>query len=557
MVSLLCGCDDPLPKPVPPKQKPLFVEVTTDLGLPSPTPSWPDGKHFTPEIGPGGVALLDYDNDGDLDIYQICHAPPQATFEKMLGTPAPNRLFQQQDDGRFVEVENAAGLNDPGFGHGVAVGDVNNDGWVDVYVTNHGQNRLMLNDGNGAFTDVTETAGLVVDATSGWSTSTSFLDYDGDGHLDLYVVNFGVFDPDRVCNHTDGARDYCGPHHFVGLVDALFHNKGDGTFEQITADAGITSPGRGWGVVCVDLTGDDRIDIYVANDLERNFLWVNQGDGTFRDEAIQRGVAFNGRGIPEASMGVAVGDMDNDGAIDLFMTHFMGETNTLYRNQGTHQYRDRSASSQLGMVDQPYTGWGCGFVDFDNDGDLDLIAVNGRVSRGKPFDGCRLGAFWSRYAEPNLLFENQGAGKFIDVGKLAGALTGHIENTRGLAWGDIDSDGDIDVVTSNIDNTLRLFRNEAADETHWLLVRAIVGQRDAIGAKVTLESDPRQTRTLTPGQSFLSSCDSKIHFGLDKQSDIKAISVVWPNGRKERFPFPDGVADQTVTIRQGDGQSPE
>ena len=281
----------------------LFVEVTGQLGLPIEDEPWPDGLYLTPEITPGGVTVWDYDNDGDLDIYQVRHPPPGDNVP-VVRVPAPNRLYQQQDDGTFGDVSNAAAVDDPGYGHGAAVGDVDNDGDLDLYVTNYGPDALYRNEENGTFVDVTHAAGVSAD---GWSSSAAFLDYDADGDLDLYVVRFAEFDHTRRCaNPAEGpaadgpAVEYCGPVTFPGIPDLLFRNDGAGRFTDVSKQAGLALAARGWGVVCADLTGDGLVDIYVANDGEPNLLWVNQGNGTFRNEALARGVALSGAGLAEA-----------------------------------------------------------------------------------------------------------------------------------------------------------------------------------------------------------------------------------------------------------------
>ena len=375
----------------------LLVEVTAEVGLPAEEANWPDGFYLTPEITPGGVALFDYDNDGDLDIYQICHCRPlpmPAAFRE----PAPNRLYRQDADGRFAEVENAAGLADPGYGHGAAIGDIDNDGDLDVYVTNYGRDAFYLNQGDGTFVDRTTAAGFEADE---WSSAAAFFDFDRDGYLDLFVVHFATFDATRKCGGAEGDADidYCGPHLFDGRQDQLFRNNGDGTFSDVSADAGITVPARGWGVIAMDLTADGWPDVYVCNDEEPNQLWVNNGDGTFMDEAVFRGVAFNGFGRPEASMGVTLGDVDGNATLDLFMTHVTSETNTLYTHDGSDLYSDSSSTCGTAAVDLPFTGWGCGFVDLDNDGDLDLAVANGRVARERSIPMLNTGR--SGIATPN------------------------------------------------------------------------------------------------------------------------------------------------------------
>ncbi len=561
LLSGLAGCaDGGSPEPADeslPESDALFVEVTDELGLPAEVEPWPDGRYFTPEVTPGGVALFDYDNDGDLDVYQVRHQSPDDNFPE-LQAPAPNRLYQQQDDGTFVDVSSVAAVGDPGYGHGAAVGDVDNDGDLDLYVTNYGPDALYRNEGNGSFVDITDTAGL---SAGGWSSSAAFLDYDADGDLDLYVARFAEFDPTTECANPSAtgspdeglSQEYCGPDIFPGIPDLLFRNDGTGQFTNVSEEAGLRDTLGGWGVVSADVTGDGLVDIYVANDGEPNLLWVNQGNGMFRDEALARGVALSGAGKTEAGMGVAVGDADGDGRIELFMTHVQGETNTLYTGDAESWYRDGSAASGLGAISLQLTGWGCGFFDFDHDGDLDVALVNGRVFRGPILPAAAGSGFWKQYTEPNLVFENVGDGRYEHVSGQAGAFSRHVENTRGLAFGDIDNDGDIDLVTNNLDNTLRIFRNVATkDARNWLIVRPMVGLRDAYGAVVTLRIGQTEiSRLAHPAYSYLSSNDPRAHFGLGHASSVDAIDVRWPDGRSERFDVER--PNQAVVLKQGDG----
>ena len=530
----------------------LLREVTGEVGIKSSTQQWPDGVHLTPEITPGGVALFDFDRDGDLDIYQVRHCPPAEMPASFQGE-ARNKLFRQESDGKFTEVPRAAGLDDPGYGHGCALGDIDNDGDVDVFVTNYGQNRLYRNE-NGKFEDITETSGIRGDH---WSSAAAFFDYDRDGFLDLFVVHFGVFDPTRRCTAAGDASvaDYCGPHLFDGVTDQLFRNNGDGTFTDVSRDAGINTAARGWGVICADLSNDGWPDIYVCNDEEPNQLWINDGKGSFFDEAMLRGAALNGFGRVEASMGVAIGDVNDDGLFDLFMTHVASETNTLYTQVDGDFFDDGTPLAGMATIDLPYTGWGCGLVDIDNDADLDLAVANGRVAIGPELSNAKLGPFWNRYAEPNLLFLNEGGAKFTDVSSRAGSFGNQPTMTRGLAFGDLDNDGDIDLVTNSIDNRLRVFLNEsAAKSNHWLQVRVLTGERDAIGAIVRLKAEAaEQVRVMLRSYSYLASNDPRVHFGLGASAEAECLEVRWPDGQEEVFELP-GI-DRVVTVRQGEGEN--
>ena len=526
---------------------PLFTEVTAALGFSQTEASWSPGTHALPEVIGSGVALFDYNNDGALDVLHIRFPPPGKE-----DSPAPNQLFQQQPDGTFVDVTAAAGIGHEGYGQGVAIGDVDNDGDVDVYVTNYGADVFYRNNSDGTF--ALEEIGLSNEA---WGTSATFGDYDRDGDLDLYVANYVQFDPETVCRGKQSAPDYCNPQVFEPATDRLFRNDGDGTFTDVTEQAGIAAmSGRGLGVVCLDLTGDGWADFFVANDGEANHLWVNQTDGTFAEEAILHGLAFNAYGQPEGSMGIAVGDVNGDTHPDLFVTHLSGETNTLYVASPYSVFVDMTEIAGFAGRDLRFTGFGGGFLDFDNDADLDIALVNGRVKRAEILDGADLGEFWNFYAEPNLLFQNSQTTEgfaFSDVSSRAPDFTGRVEVSRGMAFGDIDRDGDVDIVVSSLDNRLRLFRNDAPPpQHHWLFVQAITENRDALGARVTLRT---KSRTLTdyvlPGSSYLSSSDPIMHFGLGTTDEIQVIEVRWQDGTRERFP--GTTANRRTTVYQGKG----
>lgn len=542
----------------------LFREVTAELGITNAAGPYPDGTYMTPEITPGGVAVFDADGDGRLDILVICHPPP-GPWQTAFASSAPNRLFLQQPGGSFKEVPGAAGLAGKGFHHGVAVGDVDNDGHPDVYVCNFaGPDEFFLNTGGGTFSDATSRAGFpTAPAPNNWSSTAAFVDYDADGHLDLFVTRFATFNPRKNCGASNDPadRDYCGPHTFPGQLASLWRNNGDGTFKDVTRESGIDSPGRGWGVIGADLTGDGLADVLQANDEEPNQLWVNQGDGKFVDEATIRGCAFNASGNVEANMGVAVGDTQRQGVIDFYITHISAETNTLFKAaaDAPGTYADVTATAGMGPIDRPFTGWGAGFLDYDNDGFLDLAVANGRVAKGPVRPEADVGPFWNRYAEPNLLFRGDGSGRFADVSHRAGAFTQRLEVHRALAFADLWNRGAVDMVSVNLDNTVRVFRNESASRTGhgWLSVLPVTGKRDAIGAQVTLvgPAGARRAAVCLRAYSYLSSNDPRVHFGLGPGEKPDAIEVAWPSGTPRRERFAVAATDQHLVVRQGGGQA--
>ena len=528
-----------------------FTDVTNEVGLDFQHEPGVHGSYFMPEIvGPGG-ALLDYDNDGDLDIYLVNGAHHGT---KGGSTVSPrNRLYRQEDEKAFEDVTGEAGLGDAGYGMGVAAGDLDNDGDLDIYLSNYGRDQLYQNNGGGTFTKISEQAGI---SNPDWGCSVLFLDYNLDNHLDIFVTNYLAWDPASVCPDRSGRQDYCGPESFPGVPDLLFLNNGDGTFTDVSGESGITAvASKGLGVVSGDFNNDQHPDLYVANDGEANNLWLNQGNGTFQDHGILLGAALNEVGRAEAGMGVAVGDVDNDENLDLFVAHLRKESNTLYRYAGDFGFQDDSSPSGLGAASLPYTGFGAGFFDFDHDGDLDLAVANGRVTRGPLLTGKGTSSYWDHYAEPNFLFVNDGAGHFQSVGEQTADFCRSVENSRGLAFGDIDNDGDIDLLVANGGGRARLFRNDSRPAGRWLSVRAVDPElnRDALGARVIVVLGARRiSRLIAPGYSFLSSNDTRAHFGLGAANQVDEIQVEWPGGATETFP---GVqADKFVALRKG--QSP-
>ena len=545
-----------LTRPVPevPPAPPWFAEIAEQSGLHFVHDPGPLGSYFMPQSMGSGAALFDYDGDGLLDVLLLQGGGP--------GSSSTNRLFHQEKDGRFTDVSAGSGLDFAGFCTGVAVGDVNNDGLPDVFITEYGGQRLFLNNGDGTFTDVTHDAGL--DGVA-WATSAAFLDYDRRGLLDLVVVNYVAYDSSILCYDSAGRRDYCRPGQFPSFVTKLYRNLGrvgsdDGKgpprvrFEDVTDKAGLgKAPGAGLGVACVDFTGDGWADIFVANDGQPNRLWVNQHDGTFKDEAVQRGLALNGMGKAPANMGVAFGDVDGDGLFDLLVTHLTEETHTLWMQRPQGFFRDRTADSGLAAHSRG-TGFGTVLADFDNDGRLDAAVVNGRVYRGKQIGEDKVGPFWSQYAEYNQLFAGEGDGRFREVARANPAFCGVPGVCRGLACGDLDNDGGLDLLVTTVGGPVRLYRNVAPNRGHWLLIRAVDPElhRDAYGAEVVVEAGGRRRLGwINPGSSYQCSNDPRAHFGLGAATAVDAIHVRWPDGYRERFTC-DGV-DRVVTLKKKGG----
>jgi hypothetical protein len=547
LLALTAGCRRTVPTP-PAEETPTgpawFEDVTEQMGLDFVHDPGPTGTYFFPQIMGSGCALFDFDNDGRLDLYLIQNAGPKGK---------KNRLFRNAD-GHFEDVSAGSGVDVAGFGMGAAVGDVNNDGLADLYLSEFNGAHLFLNLGGGKFRDVTGPAGL---ASLGWGTSACFTDYDRDGWLDLVVTHYVDYDPSVNCSDAGGRGDYCHPSRFPGGRTRVYRNRGrtGGTpvhFEDATASSGVGKvPGSGLGVVAADFTGDGWPDLFVANDARPNRLWVNQKDGTFKEEAVLRGVAGNAMGHAEADMGVAVGDVDGDGLMDLLATHLTEETHTLWRQERRGLFRDRTVARGLGSPRRA-TGFGTALVDFDQDGHLDLVVAAGRVAASTP---SRAGSFWPRYVERNQLFANDGKGHFRDVSPDTPALCGTPRIARGLACGDIDGDGALDLVVTYIAGPARVYRNVAPERGHWLLVRALETHgRDALGAEITLRAGKKKwAQLVNPGQSYLSSHDPRAHFGLGKVKTLDEIRILWPDGSAEVFP--GSAADRPVVVRQGQGKA--
>lgn len=559
-----CGAGEPEPESTPtaaeeapPSPEPLFTEITREVGLDFVHDSGVDGSYFVPEQLGSGAAFFDADGDGDLDLYLIDSGGHGSGSPDAWPDPRPNRFYRLEADGRFVERTAASGLGDRGYGMGVAVGDVDGDGDPDVYVTNYGPDALYENLGDGSFRERTAAAGLGLDA---WSMAACFFDADGDRDLDLYAVTYFEHEPKR-CTDSAGRREYCGPAAFSGVPDALYRNRGDGTFEDASATAGIAAVrNKGLGVVCTDLDDDGRADVYVANDGEHNQLWMQRDGGRFEDRAVLAGAAVNMAGAPEASMGAAVGDVDGDLDLDLFLAHLDRETNTLYRSLGGGAFEDASGASGLGAPSVPYTGFGTIFLDADLDADLDLLIANGRVRRGPLLAPERAGEalsdYWRDYAEPNLYLENQGDGRFRDTSVAAGELASRVEVSRAVLAGDVDFDGDLDVLLTNCNGPARLYRSLADGRGRWLAVQAReAGGRPAVGGRVVAEAKGRrQLRVLASTDSYLAAVAPVAHFGLGEAPDPARIpvriEVTWPDGTREAY---EGLAPDRryVVLRSG------
>ncbi len=561
---LLCGmglgCNSSPSNPTEEEASPpaWFQDITEKSGLHFTHDAGPVVDYFMPQIMGSGAALFDFNNDNRLDIYLLHNGGP---------TGAKNRLYQQMPDGTFRDVSEGCGLDIPGYNMGVAVGDVNNDGWPDVLVTQYKAIRLFRNNGNGTFTDITAESGL---DNPFWATSASFLDYDRDGWLDLVVVNYVDYDHSHRCRAESGLRDYCGPNVFPGTVAKLFHNQsqkslqreGKGTaktvrFQDVTKPSGLDrKPGPGLGVVCADFNGDGWPDILAANDGKANHLWINQRDGTFLEHAVERGLAYNGHGMALGNMGIAIGDIDGDGLFDIFITHLTDETNTLWRQGPRGWFKDRTVTAGLTSPNWRGTGFGTVLADFNQDGSLDLALVNGRVLRGLEERGSDVDPYWRPYAERNQLFAGSGSGRFRDL-SWSDPFGQLLTVSRGLACGDLDGDGAMDLLVTTISGPARLYHNIAPKEGHWLLVRAIdpAHHRDAYGAVITVHAgDRRWVGILNPGQSYLCSNDPRVHFGIGSADRVDSIQVLWPDGDNTEETFPGGAVDQVMVLRRGEGK---
>ena len=569
LLAFLVSCDaeDRASQEAPsiPADAPLewFEDLAAATGLDFRHVSGMSNRFYQPEISGPGAALFDYDNDGDLDVLLVQGGV--LGEDQSSVAPLSDGLFRNDleigPDGsaslQFTDVTAASGITTRGYGQGVATGDIDNDGWIDVYLTGFGRNQMFRGNGDGTFTDVSVESGT--DSPSTWGVSATLTDFDQDGWLDLFVGNYLTY---SLASHTPcfketGLEDYCTPAQYPPQQDRYYRNRGDGTFDDVTIASGIGAAfGPALGVVTADFDGDGRIDVFVANDQQENQLWMNQGDGTFDNRALTSGVALNVAGFAKADMGVDAGDFDGDGDDDLIITDLSLEGSTLFVNDGTGLFEDTSQASGIGVASRPYTGWGAAWVDIDNDGWLDVLAVNGLVwqdldalTPDNPFP----------YQQRNQLFRNNlGDGTFQDVTERAGAAFELSEVSRGAAFGDIDNDGDVDVLVANAGGPPRLLINHVGNQRHWLGLR-LVGTdtpRDMVGARVSITraDGSMLSRRARADGSYASANDPRVLAGLGDSAAPPRVRVTWPSGRVEEWT--DLPVDQYTTLTEGTGRSP-
>jgi len=536
--------------------QPVFADVAAEAGIGFRHTNGSPEKNYIFEAKGGGVGVLDYDGDGLLDIFFV----NGSTLEDVRkGVPHPNALYRANGDGTYTDVTERAGVTGGGWGMGCAVGDIDNDGRPDVYVLGVNGNTLYRNTGDGRFEDATEKAGL---RGGRWSTSAAFVDYDRDGDLDLYVANNIEVDvhtqplsfPGPDCNYR-GTRVMCGPRGLPGALDAFYRNEGDGTFTDVTAAAGLleSTPQYGLGVAVGDANNDGWPDIYVANDSTPSYLYINGKDGTFEDTALLAGVAVSDDGMEQAGMGVDFGDYDNDGWLDIVKSNFAFENSNLYHNERDGDFVDQSLrTAGIGLATRPLVSWGTKFLDYDNDGWKDVVVVNGQVYPhmiAGPVGG-------ERYHQPRLLFRNLGGGRFADVSEDSGPGIRERRSSRGLATGDLDNDGDVDLVVVNIDSTPSVLRNDGGNARSWLGVklRGTKSNRMGLGARVTARAGTlRQIAEATTSGSIFSASDSRVHVGLGAATEAD-LEIAWPSGRIQTL---TGIpANQTIEVDEDRGIVP-
>jgi len=496
-----------------------------------------------------GVALFDFDNDGRLDLFLVNGAPiadpsPKGTIPQKTDPTHWNRLYHQERDGTFKDVTEKAGVQGIGYGMGVAVGDYDNDGYEDFYVTAYGGNQLYHNNGDGTFTDVTAKAGV---AGGGWSTSAAWVDLDGDGLLDLVVARYLQWDFEDIwCGeHKPGYRSYCHPDQFRPIPPLVYHNDGNGHFTEISQKSNLSKPGKGLGIAIADYNRDGRIDVFIANDSVPEFLYENKGNGTFDEVGLISQAAVDADGSTFAGMGVDFADYNNDGLPDLVITTLAYQRFALFKNNGDGTFSYASQNSGLAAMTFLHSGWGVKFIDYDNDGTKDLLAGRGHV-----MDTIEQNFPQLRYREPLLLAKNTGS-TFVDVSADAGNVFSQALSARGLTIGDIDNDGRLDAVVTTNDGPAYVLHNETSTQNHWLTLKLIghKSNRDAIGAEVKIVTpEGQQLATVTTAGSYLSSSDKRVHFGLGNNATVKSIDIRWPSGIRQTLT--NVQADRTVEIEE-------
>ena len=522
-----------------------FNDITSQSGITFKHALSPEKKYISESMS-GGVALFDYDNDGYLDIYFV----NSLTVELLKANKKTRSvLYRNNHDGTFSDVTDKARVGDVGWGMGCAVGDFNNDGFDDLYVTSIGPDHLFKNNGNGTFTDVTQKAGV---SDPRFSTGAAFLDYDNDGKLDLFVTNYVGFDMNNLPTFGEGPTCQfkgvpvqCGPRGLPGAGDSLFHNNGDGTFTDVSKKAGVADSRGYYGldVVGSDFDGDGLIDIFVANDSTPNFLYHNNGNGAFSEIGFESGTALDKNGNEQGCMGVTLGDYDHDGLLDLFITNFDDEHNVLYRNAGKGSFVDVSYEAGVAMISLPYVGWGTKFFDYDNDGWVDLFVANGHAYPQR-----------DRYRQRKLLHRNNRDGTFSEVAAQSGSALMEERASRGTAFGDIDNDGDVDIVVNDLDGAPQLLRNDGGNKNNWIIVKTsgTKSNRNGIGAKVkVVAGDLTQLDEVRSGGSYISQNDLKLHFGLEKRTSVDLIQVRWPSGAVDTLT--NVTVNKVVTVKEGKG----
>ena len=535
-----------------------FIDATAAAGITFRHVDGRTGEKYLIETLGSGALFFDFNADGALDLYVVnaTHIPPPVAKDSAETQLPRNTLYRNNADGTFTDITEKAGVGDTGYGVGCAAADINNDGYPEIYVTSYGSNTLYYNNGDGTFTDITEKAGV---GDKRWGTSCAFLDYDNDGDVDLYVVNYMKFSvEENRWWETRGIRTYCSPtdqiagSHFVSEPDILYRNDGDGTFTDVTEAAGISHRALGLAVAVGDYDNNGYSDLHIANDMEADFLYHNNGDGTFTETADLTGTGYDGNGFPGSGMGSAFGDYDNDGYLDLVVSNASSLPVVLYHNENAAFFTDVSFTAGIGAVTLPYFKWAVEFFDYNNDGFLDLFVANGHLQENIALFSD------STYPQSDLLFRNarqpDGTYCFTDASAAVGLAQLPKSVSRGAAFGDYDNDGDIDIFLNNSNQPATLLRNEGGNSNHWLTIQPIGTQSNAsgIGTKVVVKAGGLSLlREVRSGASYLSQSDLRVHFGLGENSEVDTLEIYWQSGHIEQFS--NLKSNQILRIKEGHG----